>query len=71
MALVWFTPLLEHQSPLFNNFEAFLRKFNATFGDFDKEFMSSIKIRFFCQGPHSAMVYVIKAQTIGLRYFMG
>jgi hypothetical protein len=37
-------PLLEHQSPLLNNFETFFKKFNATFGDLNKEHMSSIKI---------------------------
>jgi hypothetical protein len=40
----WFTPLLEHQSPLLNDFEAFLEKFNATFGDSNKECISNIKI---------------------------
>jgi hypothetical protein len=40
----WFTPLLEHQSSLLNNFEAFLKKLNATFGDLDKERMSNMKI---------------------------
>jgi hypothetical protein len=43
-ALALFAPLLEHQSPLLNNFETFLEKLNATFGDLDKECMSSIKI---------------------------
>jgi hypothetical protein len=33
MALAWFAPLLEHQSPLFNDFEAFFEEFHATFGD--------------------------------------
>jgi hypothetical protein len=42
--LAWFTPLLKHQSPLFNDFEAFLEKFNATFGNFDKTCTSNIKI---------------------------
>jgi hypothetical protein len=36
MALVWFAPLLEHQSLFFNIFEMFLEKFNATFGDSNK-----------------------------------
>jgi hypothetical protein len=42
--LAWFVLLLEHQSPLFNDFEMFLEIFDATFGDSDKECMSSIKI---------------------------
>jgi hypothetical protein len=40
--LVWFAPLLEHQAPFLNNFETFLKKFNATFGKLDKERISSI-----------------------------
>jgi hypothetical protein len=47
MAFFWFAPLFEHQSPLFNNFEAFFEKFNATFGDLDKKHTSNIKIRSF------------------------
>jgi hypothetical protein len=35
--LAWFTPLLEHQSPLLNNFESFFEKFGAFFGDSNKE----------------------------------
>jgi len=44
MTLIWFTPLLKHQSPLFNSFEAFIEEFNATFGESDKECTSNIKI---------------------------
>jgi hypothetical protein len=48
MALTWFAPLLEHQSPLLNNFEKFHEKFheklNATFGNSNKEHRSNIKI---------------------------
>jgi hypothetical protein len=46
--LAWFTPLLEHLSPLFNDFEAFIKEFNATFGDLDKERMFNIKIQYLC-----------------------
>jgi hypothetical protein len=53
----WFAPFLEHQSPILNNFEGFLEEFNATFGDSDKEFTSSIKNRSFCQTSHSIVVY--------------
>jgi hypothetical protein len=42
--LAWFAPLLKHQSPLFNDFEAFLEEFNATFGDFNKKCTFNIKI---------------------------
>ncbi len=42
-ALSWFAPLLEHQSPLFNDFEMFIEKFDGTFGDSDKKHTSNIK----------------------------
>jgi hypothetical protein len=45
--LTWFTPLLKHQSPLFDNFEAFIKEFNATFGDSDKECTFNIKVQSF------------------------
>jgi hypothetical protein len=41
-------PLLEQDSPLFNDFETFIEEFNATFGDSNKEHTSNIKIRYFC-----------------------
>jgi hypothetical protein len=44
VALAWLALLLEHQSPLFNDYEAFLEKFNATFGDLDKKRTFNIKI---------------------------
>ncbi len=42
--LVWFPPLLEHQSPSFNDFETFFEEFYATFGDSDKKCTLNIKI---------------------------
>ncbi len=60
ITLVWFTLLMEHQSPLLNDFEAFFEKFNATFGDFDKEHMFSMKIQFLCQGSCLVAVYALK-----------
>jgi hypothetical protein len=30
MSLTWFVPFWEHKSPLLNNFEAFIKEFNAT-----------------------------------------
>jgi hypothetical protein len=65
MTLVWFAPLLEHQSPLFNGFETFLEKFNAAFGDLDKmhvqheNIISLSRITFSCN-------ICIEVQTIGL-----
>ncbi len=60
MALAWFAPLLEHQSPLFNDFEVFFEKFNATFEHSNKKCMFNIKIRSFCQRSHSTMLYASK-----------
>ncbi len=69
--LIWFAPFLEHQSPLFNNFEAFLEEFNATLGDLDKERMSRIKIRSFLSNITFNYSICIRVQIIGLWYFMG
>jgi hypothetical protein len=55
--LLGFAPLLEHQLPLLNDFELFLEKFIATFGDSNEECMFNIKIQYFCQISHSTMVY--------------
>jgi hypothetical protein len=44
MALACFALLLKHQSLLFNEFEAFLKKINVTFGDLNQKHTSSIKI---------------------------
>jgi hypothetical protein len=43
MTLPWFTPLLEHQSPLLNDFEMFFEEFDATFGNSDKEHTFNLK----------------------------
>jgi hypothetical protein len=42
--LAWFASLLEHQLPLFNDFETFFEKFSATFGNLDKKRTSNMKI---------------------------
>ncbi len=57
---IWFTLLLEHQSPLFNDFEAFLKNFNVTFGNLNKKCTSNIKIWYFCQRLHSIIIYASK-----------
>jgi hypothetical protein len=44
MAFAWFAPLLEHKSPLFNDFETLFEKFNVTFGHSNKEHTFNIKI---------------------------
>jgi hypothetical protein len=57
ITFAWFAPLLEHQSPLFKDFEALFEEFNATFGNLDKNYMSNIKIQFLCEGSPLVVVY--------------
>jgi hypothetical protein len=47
IASVWFALLLEHQSPLLDNFETFLEKFNATFGDSNKKHSLTLRYDLF------------------------
>jgi hypothetical protein len=63
MALVWFAPLLEHQSHFLNNFEVFFEKINATFGDSNKECTSNIKMQSFCRGSHLVAIYGLKLNS--------
>ncbi len=49
IAFVWFALLLEHQSPLFDNFEAFIEKFNATFGDSNKKHSLTLRYDLFVE----------------------
>jgi hypothetical protein len=64
MAFVWFALLLKQQAPLFNNFETFLKNFNASFGDLDKERTSNIKIQSFCQRSCLSIVYASKFKQL-------
>jgi hypothetical protein len=48
--LTWFTPFLEHHSPLLNNFESFVEEFSASFGDLNKECTSTNKLQDLHQG---------------------
>jgi hypothetical protein len=48
--LSWFAPLLEKNSPLFNNFENFMKEFKACFGDTDSVRTTINKIRTLRQG---------------------
>jgi hypothetical protein len=41
---MWYTPLLEHQSPLLHDFEAFVEKLSGSFRDSDKELTSTSKL---------------------------
>jgi hypothetical protein len=56
-ALSWFAPLLEQQSPLLDNFEAFIEEFKACFGDTDSVRTAINKIRRLRQGDRPASAY--------------
>lgn len=56
-ALAWFGPLNEQNSPLLENFEAFMEEFSTTFGDVDKARMADSKIRELQQGSRPASIY--------------
>ena len=43
--LAWFAPLLERKSPLLEDFEAFVKEFQASFGDTDSTRTAINKIR--------------------------
>ncbi|CAG8593375.1 22784_t:CDS:1, partial [Cetraspora pellucida] len=44
-ALAWFVPLLEKELALLNNFDSFIREFEAIFGDSDKIRIATNRIR--------------------------
>jgi hypothetical protein len=44
ITLTWFAPLLEHQSPLLKNFEAFLEEFGVSFGNSNKKRITTNKL---------------------------
>jgi hypothetical protein len=44
-AIAWFAPILETSSPLLQDFNAFMAKFEAVFGDSDKAKTSANKLR--------------------------
>jgi hypothetical protein len=71
MALAWFTLLLEHRSPLLNDFEVFPEKFNATFGDSNKKRMFNIKIQSFCQGSYLIIVYALEFRQLACHISWG
>ena len=59
-AFAWFTPLLEKDSPLLNNFEEFIScNFNACYGDTDNVRTAINKIRSMCQGDRPASAYAM------------
>jgi hypothetical protein len=56
-AAAWFAPILETSSPLLQDFNAFMAKFEAMFGDNDKARTSANKLRRLQQRTRSAIVY--------------
>jgi hypothetical protein len=56
-AAAWFAPILETSSPLLQDFNAFMAKFETVFGDSDKAKTSANKLRRLQQGTRSAIVY--------------
>jgi hypothetical protein len=57
IAATWFAPILETSSPLLQDFNAFMAKFEAVFGDSDKARTSTNKLRCLQQGTRLAIVY--------------
>lgn len=57
-ALSWLSPLLETDSPLLHDFNAFITEFEACFGDTDRVRSAATKIRRLTQGNRPASVYV-------------
>jgi hypothetical protein len=55
---------LECQSFLLNDFEAFLEKFGASFGDLDKERTTTNKLQALCQGSHPTFVYAFEFKQL-------
>ena len=56
-ALAWFAPLLEKKSPLLNNFDEFIKEFQANFGDTDSVRTAINKLRRLRQGDRPASAY--------------
>lgn len=60
----WFTPLVEKNSPVLDNYEEFLRQFEAIFGEHDRSRVAAQKIRNMRQANRSAATYAADFQQI-------
>src|SRR4051812_41685594 len=60
----WFTPLVEKNSPLLENYEEFLRQFEAIFREHDRSWVAAQKIRNMQQANRSAATYTADFQQI-------
>lgn len=63
-ALSWFAPLLEKNSPLLRDWEAFLETFSAAFGDSDRERVAETKMQNLRQGTRSASIYAAEFRQL-------
>jgi hypothetical protein len=62
--LTWFIPFLEHQYPLLNNFETFLKEFDASCGDSNKECTTSNHLQALCQGSCLTSMYAYEFRQL-------
>jgi hypothetical protein len=60
----WFASLLEKDSPILYNLEAFMERLTATFGDSDQERVAEKKIQNLRQGSRSAAMYAAEFQQL-------
>jgi hypothetical protein len=60
----WLAPLLEKDSPILYNLEAFMERFTAAFGDSDREGVAERKIQNLRQGSRSAAIYAAEFQQL-------
>jgi hypothetical protein len=63
-ALSWFSSLLEKDSPLLADLDQFLEEFNRTFGERDRTFITTIKLRTLQQQSPPALAYVAEFQQL-------
>jgi hypothetical protein len=63
-AVTWFAPILETSSPLLQDFDAFMAKFEGVFEDSDKARTSANKLCRLQQGTHSATVYALEFKQL-------
>ena len=60
----WFAPLLEKDSSIQYNLEAFMERLTITFGDSDRERVVERKIQNLRQGSRSATIYAAEIQQL-------
>ena len=63
-AFSWFLPLLEKNSPLLTDLDAFLVEFTNAFGETDRAHTTTTKLRSLQQRPRAASVYVAKFRQL-------